>query len=137
MTSTPPDLLGMARRRHGLLDEEANSPSPSRRLGYPWPACAESAATYRAGAGLARAVLAMAGTLAHRGPDGEGVHVDGPVALGHRRLSIIDLSEAASEPMTNEDGSLWLVFNGEIYNFRELRRGSKRGTGSAAAATPR
>ncbi len=65
----------------------------------------------------------MAGTLAHRGPDGEGVHLDGPVALGHRRLSIIDLSEAASEPMTNEDGSLWLVFNGEIYNFREIRRG--------------
>ena len=44
------------------------------------------------------------------------------MALGHRRLSIIDLSEAASEPMTNEDGSLWLVFNGEIYNFRELRQ---------------
>lgn len=65
---------------------------------------------------------AMTATLAHRGPDGEGVHLDGPVGLGHRRLSIIDLSEAASEPMTNEDGSLWLVFNGEIYNFRELRR---------------
>jgi asparagine synthase (glutamine-hydrolysing) len=64
----------------------------------------------------------MTATLAHRGPDGEGVHLDGPVGLGHRRLSIIDLSEAASEPMTNEDGSLWLVFNGEIYNFRELRR---------------
>ena len=43
------------------------------------------------------------------------------MGLGHRRLSIIDLSDAASEPMTNEDGSLWLVFNGEIYNFRELR----------------
>ena len=76
----------------------------------------------REGPATADAVRAMAGTLAHRGPDGEGVHVDGPVALGHRRLSIIDLSEAASEPMTNEDGSLWLVFNGEIYNFRELRR---------------
>ncbi len=65
----------------------------------------------------------MTAALAHRGPDGEGRHADGRVALGHRRLSIIDLSEAASEPMTNEDGSLWLVFNGEIYNFRELRRG--------------
>jgi asparagine synthase (glutamine-hydrolysing) len=64
----------------------------------------------------------MVGTLAHRGPDGERLHVDGGLALGHRRLSIIDLSEAASEPMPNEDGSLWLVFNGEIYNFRELRR---------------
>ena len=69
----------------------------------------------------AKTVKSMAGTLAHRGPDGEGVHLDPPVALGHRRLSIIDLSEAASEPMTNEDGTLWLVFNGEIYNFRELR----------------
>ena len=66
---------------------------------------------------------AMSGALAHRGPDGHGAHLDGPIALGHRRLSIIDLSEAASEPMPNEDGSLWLVFNGEIYNFRELRRG--------------
>src|SRR5579862_9019068 len=64
---------------------------------------------------------AMAGSLAHRGPDGEGSFVENPVALGHRRLSIIDLSDAASEPMKNEDGSLWLTFNGEIYNFRELR----------------
>ena len=77
----------------------------------------------REGPAAAEAVQAMAGTLAHRGPDGEGFHLDGPVALGHRRLSIIDLSEAASEPMTNEDGSLWLTFNGEIYNFREIRRG--------------
>jgi asparagine synthase (glutamine-hydrolysing) len=66
-------------------------------------------------------LAAMAGTLAHRGPDGEGLKVDGPAGLGHRRLSIIDLSDAAREPMTNEDGTLWLVFNGEIYNFRELR----------------
>jgi asparagine synthase (glutamine-hydrolysing) len=65
---------------------------------------------------------AMSDRLVHRGPDGEGLHLDGPLALGHRRLSIIDLSERASEPMTNEDGSLWLVFNGEIYNFRELRK---------------
>jgi asparagine synthase (glutamine-hydrolysing) len=64
----------------------------------------------------------MAGAIAHRGPDGLGVHVEGPVGLGHRRLSIIDLSDAASEPMPNEDGSLWLVFNGEIYNFKELRK---------------
>src|SRR5262249_28021080 len=68
------------------------------------------------------ALAAMVGRLRHRGPDGQGCHRDGPMALGHRRLSIIDLSDAASEPMTNEDGSLWLVFNGEIYNFRELRR---------------
>ena len=64
----------------------------------------------------------MAGTLAHRGPDAQGAHLDGPLALGHRRLKIIDLSEAAGEPMANEDGSLWLIFNGEVYNFRELRQ---------------
>jgi len=68
-----------------------------------------------------RHVEAMTAALVHRGPDGQGLHIDGPVALGHRRLSIIDLSDAASEPMSNEDGTLWLVFNGEIYNFRELR----------------
>ncbi len=77
----------------------------------------------REGPATAESARAMAGPLAHRGPDGEGLHIDGPMALGHRRLSIIDLSDAAREPMTNEDGSLWLVFNGEIYNFREIRRG--------------
>ncbi len=76
----------------------------------------------REGPVTGEALRGMAGTLAHRGPDGEGFHLDGPVGLGHRRLSIIDLSEAAGEPMSNEDGSLWLVFNGEIYNFREIRR---------------
>ena len=67
------------------------------------------------------ALTRMSRALAHRGPDGERVHVQGQAGLGHRRLSIIDLSDAAAEPMTNEDRSLWLVFNGEIYNFRELR----------------
>ena len=68
------------------------------------------------------AVTPMSRSIAHRGPDAERSHVEGPIALGHRRLSIIDLSEAANEPLTNEDGTLWLVFNGEIYNFRELRQ---------------
>jgi asparagine synthase (glutamine-hydrolysing) len=58
--------------------------------------------------------------LTHRGPDGEGFHFDGPVALGHRRLSIIDLAGGA-QPMFNEDRSLALVYNGEIYNFDEAR----------------
>jgi len=75
----------------------------------------------REGPASAEDVASMARAVAHRGPDAEGFHVESPVALGHRRLSIIDLSEAAREPMANEDGSLWLVFNGEIYNFRELR----------------
>lgn len=67
-------------------------------------------------------IRAMAQTLRHRGPDAAGFHVDGPVALGHQRLKIIDLSEAAAQPMANGDGSVWIVFNGEIYNYRELRQ---------------
>lgn len=63
----------------------------------------------------------MASTLAHRGPDQEGVFCDDRVSLAHRRLSIIDLSENGRQPMTNEDGSVIIVFNGEIYNFAELR----------------
>ena len=63
---------------------------------------------------------------AHRGPDGGGLHADGPVVLGHRRLSIIDLSEAGRQPMTNEDGSIAAVVNGEIYNHLELRRELER-----------
>jgi asparagine synthase (glutamine-hydrolysing) len=62
----------------------------------------------------------MCALLAHRGPDGEGIHTDGAVGLGHRRLAIIDLSEAGHQPMTDGHG-LWVTFNGEIYNFPELR----------------
>lgn len=57
----------------------------------------------------------------HRGPDDEGMHLDGEAAIGMRRLSIIDLA-GGHQPLCNEDGSLWLVANGEIYNYRELRR---------------
>lgn len=65
----------------------------------------------------------MLDTLTQRGPDGRGVKSldDGRVLLGHRRLSIIDLSAAGAQPMTNEDGSIWLTFNGEIYNYQALR----------------
>jgi len=67
----------------------------------------------------------MTGLLAHRGPDGEGTYIHhGPrwsAGLGHRRLSIIDLSDAGRQPMSNEDGTLWVAFNGEIYNFQHLR----------------
>jgi asparagine synthase (glutamine-hydrolysing) len=60
-------------------------------------------------------------TLRHRGPDARGFRDGGDVLLGHRRLSIIDLSEHANQPMTDEAGGVSVVFNGEIYNFRELR----------------
>jgi asparagine synthase (glutamine-hydrolysing) len=63
-----------------------------------------------------REILArMTATVAHRGPDGEGLLIDGPAALGHRRLSIIDLAGGA-QPMANEDESIWLTYNGELYN---------------------
>ena len=68
----------------------------------------------------------MCATLIHRGPDGEGVYISSQskpsAGLGHRRLKIIDLTEAGHQPMTNEDGSVWLTFNGEIYNYQQLRK---------------
>jgi len=66
-------------------------------------------------------VAAMCDALRHRGPDGEGQVVDGPLALGHRRLAIIDLSPLGRQPMVTDDGRYTLTFNGEIYNFQELR----------------
>lgn len=63
----------------------------------------------------------MANTIRHRGPDDEGILVQENIGLAHRRLSILDLSAAGHQPMSNEDGSIWTVFNGEIYNFAELR----------------
>jgi asparagine synthase (glutamine-hydrolysing) len=63
----------------------------------------------------------MGRVIVHRGPDDEGHHADGPCAIGMRRLSIIDLA-GGHQPLSNSDGTLWLVCNGEIYNFRELRR---------------
>lgn len=65
----------------------------------------------------------MRDTLKHRGPDGFGTELlqNDTVALGHRRLSIIDLSEAGRQPMSNEDGSIWLTYNGEVYNYISLK----------------
>jgi len=63
----------------------------------------------------------MTAAIHHRGPDDHGTFEDAGCALGHRRLSIIDLSAAGRQPMTNEDGTVQLAFNGEIYNFQELR----------------
>ncbi len=64
---------------------------------------------------------AMTRILAHRGPDGEGVYLDGAAGLGHRRLAIID-PEGGRQPLSNEDGSIWVTFNGCIYNYQELAR---------------
>jgi asparagine synthase (glutamine-hydrolysing) len=67
------------------------------------------------------ALLRMAGAIAHRGPDGEGVWVGSGVGFAHRRLAIIDLDHRADQPMMSADGRYTIVFNGEIYNYRELR----------------
>lgn len=66
-------------------------------------------------------IAAMGVSLRHRGPDDHGVYVNGHVGLAHQRLSILDLSSAGRQPMSNEDETVWIVFNGEIYNFEELR----------------
>src|SRR5256885_2186494 len=66
-------------------------------------------------------VEAMVAALHHRGPDGRGIRIDGQIGLGHARLSIIDLTGGA-QPIANEDRSIWVIFNGEIFNYIELRQ---------------
>lgn len=72
--------------------------------------------------GKARALLErMCAAIAHRGPDGQGIHVESEAGLGHRRLAIIDLSDDGAQPMANDDGTLHVTYNGEIFNHVELR----------------
>lgn len=66
-------------------------------------------------------LLSMTRSLAHRGPDGEGVYIDGPLGLGHRRLAILDLGHQAAQPMSYGNGRYHITYNGEVYNFLELR----------------
>ena len=68
-------------------------------------------------------ILKMNKITAHRGPDGTGVFVDENISLGHNRLSIIDLSKQANQPMKSYDDKQVIVFNGEIYNFKDLKKG--------------
>ena len=71
---------------------------------------------------VSRATIeSMSASILHRGPDDEGYYFSGPMGLGFRRLSIIDLS-SGHQPIANEDETVWIVFNGEIYNYRELRQ---------------
>jgi asparagine synthase (glutamine-hydrolysing) len=65
-------------------------------------------------------IVQMARSIAHRGPDDEGFFIAGPIGLGFRRLSIIDLA-GGHQPMSNSEGTVWIIFNGEIYNYKELR----------------
>src|SRR5262245_42439186 len=74
------------------------------------------------------ALTAMLDAIRHRGPDGEGVWIapEGNVGFGHCRLAIIDLSDAAAQPMSDAEARVWVTYNGEIYNHRELRRELER-----------
>lgn len=77
---------------------------------------------FDASRGVSRELLrAMTNSMHHRGPDDEGMYLFGNVGLGHRRLSIIDLN-TGKQPITNEDGTVWIVFNGEIYNYQDVRK---------------
>src|SRR5689334_19299708 len=87
-----PDMCGIA----GIFNFEAERPIDRERL------------------------AAMTSTLRHRGPDAAGYYVGSGIGLGHRRLSIIDLA-TGDQPVSNEDGTVWVVFNGEIYNFADIR----------------
>src|SRR5215213_2689450 len=69
-----------------------------------------------------RIIRKMSDCLSHRGPDADGFYVNNEIALGHRRLSIIDLSEVANQPLFDNTGRYALIFNGELYNFREVKK---------------
>jgi asparagine synthase (glutamine-hydrolysing) len=83
--------------------------------------CGIAGFVLRDGVAETAVVRSMCDEIIHRGPDDSGYHVDGPCGIGMRRLSIIDL-RSGHQPIANEDRSVWVVFNGEIYNFRELRK---------------
>src|SRR5437764_8324523 len=76
---------------------------------------------YRGGTAEAALVRAQAGVQRHRGPDDAGLWAAGPVALGHRRLAIVDLSPGGHQPIANEDGTVHVVYNGELYNWPEIQ----------------
>src|SRR6059036_3488359 len=79
------------------------------------------------GARVLESLLAgMRDSLVHRGPDDAGLYLKGPVGLGVRRLSVLDLTPTGHQPMGNHDGTLWIVFNGEIYNYVELAQELRR-----------
>ncbi len=98
--------------------------------------CGIAGVFHRAGKPVDRGVLVrMTDTMIHRGPDGSGVWIDGPVGLGHRRLAIRDLSDAARQPIHDPSGRVTVTYNGEIYNEAELRRELERDFGVAFRST--
>ena len=105
----------------------ARGPETARQAPSGWAAEPMCGICGMVGRADRRLIDSMTETLAHRGPDGDGVEVFGadggrlPAALGHRRLSIIDPSPRGAQPMAYADGRYWITYNGELYNFRELR----------------
>ncbi|MEZ4575035.1 MAG: hypothetical protein R2857_08995 [Vampirovibrionales bacterium] len=83
------------------------------------------------------ALARMTAALTHRGPDGEGYYVKGAVGLGHRRLAIIDLSDAGRQPMETPDGRYVISYNGELYNYRELKHELARGASNSSRIATR
>ena len=71
---------------------------------------------------LEQRISAMNNSISHRGPDSGGIYIDKNIALGHRRLSIIDVRNISNQPMHSENKRYVIVFNGEIYNFKEIKR---------------
>ena len=76
--------------------------------------------TFRGVPGDRALIHAMCDTIVHRGPDSEGIHIGPDIGLGQRRLAVIDIAHRSDPPLSNEDGTVWVVFNGEIYNYRQL-----------------
>src|SRR5882724_10264143 len=117
----------------GVPAADSNTSCRHRRYGEPWRhlfseesklhMCGFVGIIALSGANTDPSVIQqMSAVLRHRGPDDEGIYISGPVGFGFRRLSILDLSPAGHQPMFSRDGQTVLVFNGEIYNYLELRQ---------------
>ena len=115
----------MANAARWATGRGARPPRP-RASGEPEAMCGIAGIVNARGQPVSRPELQpMCDAMVHRGPDDEGIFVDGDAGLGARRLSIIDLA-AGHQPVRNEDRSVWVVLNGEIYNFKQLRQDLKR-----------
>jgi len=110
-----PGALGAMVKKRVMLDNQADHALRPRSV-----MCGIAGFVLCEGRATVSAVRAMCDQIRHRGPDDEGIYTDRGCGLGMRRLSIIDLS-TGHQPIANEDGSMWVVFNGEIYNYQELR----------------
>src|SRR5437879_6221276 len=107
---------------------QGSTPSEPHRVERTQAMCGIVGVAARRGWANRDGLITMRDTMSHRGPDNAGVwwSDDGRVGLAHRRLSIIDLSPAGRQPMADAGGNVWVTYNGEIYNYRELRSDLER-----------